>query len=173
MQKGVHCNLLILDKEDCIHYSTITSFCHVNDKNVKNEIIKKYEDYNKMTDSPSMYDESFNKLKDKGILNWYPWIGENFGKDGRSVLLVGDSHYKHNPPTYLRTNYTREVIEEWGLGDSDKQVFIRNLRFALIGNKRNLKIKNDFWQKVAFYNFVQRPMKNSSTPPIEEDFSEG
>lgn len=166
--EGFRCSILKLDARDQFSYSSIYSFCKAN--KIKNDVKKLYEIYDRKSKHSSDYDDLF---QDQSIFRWYPWIGSNYGKKQKRLLLVGDSHYMHKNPEYKFRDYTRTVIQRWGLGDSDKQVFNRNLRYALIGRKTTKEIKTDFWENVAFYNFVQEPMKTSSSSPSKKQFEEG
>jgi hypothetical protein len=127
-------------------------------------------------ESTTEYDEKFIFLKSKG-LTWLPWVGQAFPKrlPQQRLLIVGQSHYYKAPDQtaddYVRDPYsTRDVVSEQGYGTRTwKRIPI------LFFNKSEVDY-NSFWSNIAFYNFVQRPMKSlggQREQPSFEDYMSG
>lgn len=86
-----------------------------------------------------------------------PWVGARYRTDGVSgmrVLILGESHYG-DVGTESRS-FTIEVVRKWGQE--------KRLRFFTLTQKLVLgrgpgwvssEERAEFWERVAFYNFVQ------------------
>jgi hypothetical protein len=86
-----------------------------------------------------------------------PWVGSRYRTDGLSgvrLLILGESHYG-DAGTESRS-FTSEVVREWGQK--------KRLRFFTLTQKLvlgldpgwvSLEERMEFWERVAFYNFVQ------------------
>jgi hypothetical protein len=118
-------------------------------------------------------------------LTWLPWIGASFPircPDNR-LLIVAESHYSNEEdPAKIAADlrgilnnrdFTREVVRdsaterEWRNKTLDA---IPKLLFATPQIERQ-----KFWNDIAFYNFVQRPM-NCGTDrerPQPKEFEQG
>ena len=119
------------------------------------------------------FDSDFNEIPE---LRWLPWVGRRFSKrpqDAR-LLIVGESHYEENNTKYGQDpNFTRRVV-------SDHAITLRlrcrarmwqNLDRMLFGTVEYNRTR--FWNDVAFYNFIQRPMKNQKERPTWQDCVSG
>ncbi len=97
-----------------------------------------------------------------------PWIGpqyENGGLWNRKVLIVGESHYdewedgetpkviKHD----LQRGFTRGCVQEVVNGVRGARYWNR-VRNRLGGEEHENQTSAIFWNKVAFYNFIQSPV---------------
>lgn len=115
-----------------------------------------------------------------------PWVGSRYRTDGLSgvrVFILGESHYG-DAGTESRS-FTAEVVREWGQE--------KRLRFFTLTQKLVLGLgpgwvpseeRAEFWERVAFYNFVQcftgpepryRPIEDmwqSAAQPFLETLSE-
>lgn len=92
-----------------------------------------------------------------------PWIGSAFGRNnnalgGLRLMIVGESHYCPNEPHAVGTctpGRTRDCVKE-GAIDGSWSYFTRIL--YLISGRRKSEItanlNEEFWNSVAFYNFV-------------------
>ena len=85
-----------------------------------------------------------------------PWRGELYGLPNdlglpSRLLILGESHY--GGPEEYRRSLTREVIEDQWSGHSHRYFTI--VQRAVLGPSKEVNAK-DFWQSVAFYNFIQR-----------------
>lgn len=118
-------------------------------------------------------DNEFNSIENLG---WLPWVGINYltTQEGQKLLLIGESHY-YNPAEngsfekHLDNGFTRIVIQKVAIekeykGDKSGPKIFQNTHFTFLEND---KIKTDiFWNKVAYYNFIQTPMKKTKGRPI-------
>ena len=126
--------------------------------------------------------DSYNQLDNqllqiKGI-KWLPWIGNSYLSIPieKRVLIIGESHYHQNSQESIsqhnEIDFTRTVIK--GVSESNSPYntpIFRNLYKALYGD-----VKLDsllFWNQVAFYNFIQRPMSSNALRPTTDDFITG
>jgi hypothetical protein len=91
-----------------------------------------------------------------------PWRGPGYDKDGlwgRKVLIVGESHYdewdgvKH----YLPPSFTQECVQQVVDGSGGARYWPR-VRNRLSGEEHEAQPQAFFWNKVAFYNFIQSPV---------------
>lgn len=87
-----------------------------------------------------------------------PWVGERYlgeGLGGLRVLILGESHYgaagTENPLV------TRKVVEEHRTGTSAERHFtyIQRLVDPASASNPSQSERFQFWEKVAFANFVQ------------------
>jgi hypothetical protein len=121
------------------------------------------------------YDMLFEDLKDN-YLQYYPFVGENYKKAKEKILIVGESHYaentKESEEIHKHQNLTRAVINDKGINrDYRKTKTFTNFHKAIFTNDTFDSQK--FWDLLAFYNFVQRPMFSSKHRPIFKDFTDG
>lgn len=128
------------------------------------------------------YDESLSQIKG---LTWLPWIGDNFSKASRKILLVAESHYtkNDNAPIEEAKNIlkkdnllTREVIVECPINGEWQNNMFDNLHRCLVGTTDFNT--SELWDEVAFYNFVQKPMdyngeQGQKERPSRKDFLQG
>ena len=86
-----------------------------------------------------------------------PWVGERYELAelyGLRVLLLGESHYGKGDEDSF---FTRRVVKKWGQ-EKRHRFFTIIARFILHqGRKGRLTgaERREFWDKVAFYNYVQ------------------
>lgn len=129
------------------------------------------------------YETFFKNLEGKG-LKYFPWVGKNFDASEEKILIVGESVYNwgKNPDTIeiaqekLDLNdYARVIAFEHGTERiSPKQKFAENIEKAVSGKIFKNKEDNlEFWQNIAFHEFVQRPLKNIKIRPTIEDYKLG
>jgi hypothetical protein len=120
-------------------------------------------------------------MKDEILINanglkWLPWVGNNYESNDNKILIVGESHYhdetKESSEKHQDLKFTRKVIEELAI---DRYYYgtriFPNLHKALFRNDEF--DSNKFWNLVAFYNFVQRPMNTNKSRPDYKDFYNG
>ncbi len=112
-------------------------------------------------------DNSFDKhLLNISSLTWLPWIGKDFKKNSRRLLIVGESHYAlgDNDEDYQKRfreatdnkTFTRECIYESPVcGDWRNNTFDNIHRVILRSNDFDKEL---FWEQVVFYNFIPRLM---------------
>ena len=119
-------------------------------------------------------------------LKWLPWIGAKYFDTEQRLLIVGESHYllpkndkyyEKNKQEAEQPDFTRNVVQTYCLESTKPQLFYDNLNRCLFGkgdiSKIAFKDREKMWQQLAFYNFVQRPMKNNKKRPKSEDWDTG
>jgi hypothetical protein len=117
-------------------------------------------------------------------IRWHPWVGRSFGAVPHSrLLIVGESHYAR--PTGAETmeslvakleanpDFTREVIWDCPIeGDWGNRTLER---IEPIFSNSGKSTGTVFWERVAFYNLVQRIMRfeGTSERPTWDDLVAG
>ena len=119
------------------------------------------------------YDDAFSQIAD---LKWLPWVGENYNDNNIRILVVGESHYHDNTQQTINsshsTSFTREVVNDLAINSLNKRSpFFQNFHLALL--ETNEFDSTKFWNQVAFYNFIQKPMTTSMGRPPRQDFVDG
>ena len=92
------------------------------------------------------------------LVRFQPWVGKNchVGFNGLRTLVLGESHYHslNNPEINDSPNETIECIQEQVEGGWTK-AFWTKIAIALTGRTPTTTDKEQFWDSVAFYNYVQ------------------
>lgn len=134
-------------------------------------------------------DERLVKIKG---LTWLPWVGKEYQKSERRVLIVGESHYEKKQEkieTIMRDEllsraviYEYAILFDWGgqhnpTFDNLNRAFYNDKELAFSWNtEENIENRKQLWKSLAFYNFIQRPMLYNSEVkerPTSEDFCKG
>ncbi|HTV32040.1 MAG TPA: hypothetical protein VME69_02920 [Methylocella sp.] len=97
-------------------------------------------------------------------VNFNPWVGEHYatGLWGRKLLIIGESHYTqwdgetHN----LSHEITRECVLEILNGEGGAPYWSRVLN--RVGGDEYRSRRSDFWNQVAFYNFIQSQLNGGA-----------
>ena len=98
-------------------------------------------------------------------MKFKPWIGkryENRELFGLRILLLGESHY--GEPGEENENFTIDVVKYWGQKER-LRFFTITAKFLLgkgTGEWLSDNERSDFWEKVAFYNYIQELVGNNS-----------
>ena len=105
-------------------------------------------------------------------VNFRPWVGKNYkttGYKGKRILILGESHYCGNlsegkcplcSRDYMQADchsFTENVVFDYVYhyrGESYEQTFLCFER-AIIGKKLSQEEREDFWESVIFYNYLQ------------------
>lgn len=129
----------------------------------------------------NQYDPAFDKIS--GLYR-YPWIGNKFVERDYRILILGDSHYavdekgnesEEEVKRFKKDkNSTREVIN-CVINDVCSNESIWTMFRNLIATFTSItpdEVK-DLWSKVAFYNFIQEPMKKRDQEPSSEEEQDG
>lgn len=98
-----------------------------------------------------------------------PWKGGNYNeglRDGRRVLIVGESHYEADGSA----EFTRTTIQ--GLGIEKPYRFFEAIRQTACG-LNDAPEPADFWHRVAFANAVQEDMPDKTVRPTGEQMKAG
>lgn len=96
-----------------------------------------------------------------------PWIGARYaseGINGKRLLILGESHYGGEGCEYSR--FTSEVIRDMAL-EKGRLAFFSRVQRLVVGGRGGFSDleRADFWQRVAFYNFVQSALENPRDRP--------
>ena len=89
--------------------------------------------------------------------NFDPWVGSLYsegGLNGLKVLILGESHYGTPPES---RDFTSKIIKRWGQKEPSK-FYTKTQRVVSLDRKRGsipVTRRTEFWEKVAFYNYVQ------------------
>jgi hypothetical protein len=125
--------------------------------------------------------ETYSELIETGLdrefagipsLRWLPWVGRKFGTDNVSrLLIVGESHYMRQGPEFTEErrhreeqnqSFTREIVWECPICEDWPNPTLQKIARIVLGTSQYDPF--EFWQHVAFYNFVQRFMLYTDPP---------
>jgi hypothetical protein len=106
-------------------------------------------------------------------VRFIPWIGCNY-ESGKifpqRILVLGESHYTKkylNEPQINTRNYTRHIMQLWAV-QKNATFYSKVRNLILRASKRSVegyhdrKQRQNFWDSVAYYNFVQEYVGSSS-----------
>lgn len=122
--------------------------------------------------------EEFKKMVEIETLKWFPFIGEKYPDipTENRMLIIGESHYNDGTEDSISSvndiNHTKVMIEEDAMGQFPWPTKIMpNFHKAMF--REDEFLKEDFWNLISFYNFIQRPMHTLNDKPSPEDFNKG
>lgn len=112
-------------------------------------------------------DTQFRKVEN---LKWLPFVGDNYHKMNLKTLVVGESHH-YNPMEEINENFkdelfTRWIVDELGLCNreyDDTTKFFKTLNRMFADSN-----PSSFWDKIVFYNLIQREMAINKEQGINE-----
>ena len=84
-----------------------------------------------------------------------PWVGSKYWTEGLSgvrVFVLGESHYG-DAGTESRS-FTTEVVKEWAQEKRHRFFTVTQRLISGLGSETDEQ-RAEFWEHVAFYNFVQ------------------
>ena len=88
-----------------------------------------------------------------------PWKGSNYecGFGGLRTLVLGESHYQWDAEISIDgdPNLTIGLVNDQLSGEETK-AFWTKIAIAFLNRKPSLEDKIDFWNAVAFYNYIQQ-----------------
>ena len=129
------------------------------------------------------FDSDFKRMIESGHLLWKPWIGADWRAAERRILVVGESHYAAKPDAndvqakleewQNDPDGTREIVCEVGVDEWYASRFFGNLHRAFFGVDVHGEGRTALWRHLAFCNFIQRPMRDSSERPGPGEFYGG
>lgn len=100
-----------------------------------------------------------------------PWVGERYHSEGR-VLVVGESHHgpaRHNDDPHFTSSGIRAVIS----GSWSKLRYFKNLQRVFAAHLNlDETCKAQFWNGVAFYNYVQEMISRPGIAPSRRALNE-
>ena len=121
------------------------------------------------------WDDDLNKTSLKRL----PWIGINYPTSKQKILILGDSHYAE-----ADSEEDVEKIYNWFFEDKESTIKVvednsnHNFKFKFFEGLYKLfelettPKRKDFWEKIAFYNFVQEVMKEKDECPKTSHYNE-
>ena len=121
------------------------------------------------------FDDDFDEIS---LLERYPWVGINYSSGDCHVLIIGDSHYaidgsgnfsQESYDDFKSNKYSTRGIVTCAIEDSNSWNMFNGLHrlFHVDG----LDNRVSFWSNVAFYNFIQEPMRSTNEQPSVEHFA--
>ena len=124
------------------------------------------------------FDAPFAAAHQAGQIAWYPWVGKQYPSSSCKVLVVLESHYIN----WERTNEQAIKLPDFTRLTFATLLFPQHcwtsdtfppLTECLSGQNLSVDKRHLLWEKVALYNFVQRPMDNPEARPNARDFATG
>lgn len=133
------------------------------------------------------------ELEKEGV-KFLPWIGDDYekgiyydekgelrGGKGKKVLVLGESFYwgdedddaeeNNDDASHFVEDLIKQVINE--NPDFNIRTFIRFENAMAYKNKEwGLVARQDFWNHLIFYDYVQEPLKYPRLSPTEEQFKD-
>lgn len=107
-------------------------------------------------------------------IKFLPWIGKEYQKgiNGKKVLVLGESHYCAKESDAEPT-LTQEIIIDLFNADSPHEGYkntYTKFAKAIAGRDLGFTEKEQVWDSVAFYNYVQVPISEARVSPSAEEF---
>ena len=124
-------------------------------------------------------------------MNFKPWVGKNYqstGYKGKRILVLGESHYcikdleqggrcfpyckkenMHNDCFSKTQDVMKEFVYEYN-GAKYLQTFLCFER-SVLGKELSQQEREDFWQSVIFYNYIQFSQSGARTAPQPEQWA--
>jgi hypothetical protein len=98
-------------------------------------------------------------------VRFQPWIGQNCDSRSPKLLVLGTSHSRwekvKKTPDYFITN---SVIGYWSTSKQTKK-FFSNIAATCTGHLPSYEERVEFWNSVAFYNYIQEFVGASPRQP--------
>ncbi|HEY5043465.1 MAG TPA: hypothetical protein VIK53_15850 [Verrucomicrobiae bacterium] len=102
-----------------------------------------------------------------------PWVGNRYateGIGGKRLLILGESH--HGGETCNYSTFTSQVIRDEAVGEKShkRRNFFGRAHRLIVGGRGGFSYakREDFWSRVAFYNFIQSALDNPRDRPTNE-----
>ncbi len=106
---------------------------------------------------------------------FFPWIGKKYKKGGifgKKILILGEAHYCETPDNCGACRpgerndcnaMTKKVIENQ-ISDTGKKhaIFTKLAKLFLDKDSLSEADKNDFWNSVSYYNYVQTSVSDKA-----------
>lgn len=81
-----------------------------------------------------------------------PWKGRNYGNNNKRLFILGESHYGDDKSD-ATIRYTKQYCE----GKFSARFW--TITMQIVSGKHNSELNRfEFWNNVAFYNFIQEPV---------------
>lgn len=103
-------------------------------------------------------DGATSRKTELGNVYFKPWVGSQYPKGNVKLLLLGESHYDERKPS---PSFTIDLIHEYANGEWTHRYWTQIMQ--VVSGKRYLEIdKHSFWNKYAFYNYIQELVAGSA-----------
>lgn len=122
-------------------------------------------------------EQTHDELTQLCNLTWLPWVGKEYFECKTRFLIIGDRHYldpykPEDNPARLKDDYTQRVIgEDVMYGEYYGNTTFPNLLRAIKGDGKF--DQEQFWNRVAYHNIIQRPMSSIFERPRPVDYIKG
>lgn len=107
-------------------------------------------------------------------LTWRPWIGENYENATFKILIIGESHYlaRSSDKGSLEESiekHSNKDFTRWVISDVANDRFSNKIYKVLnkVFNLQSTQEIAEFYNNIAFYNFVQTPVSNIKLRPTD------
>lgn len=108
-------------------------------------------------------------------VRFLPWVGRYYSKGiaGKRIIVLGESHYcasvKDAIPE-LTINIIKDLFDPNSEHEGYKNTYTKFER-ALTGKPLSFAEKEEIWNSVLFYNYVQVPLSGARIAPTSEEFA--
>lgn len=109
-------------------------------------------------------------------VKFYPWIGKNWGVSfgGKLILVLGESHYCASPADAypgMTWDIIKDLFDPNSPHEPYKNTYTKFAK-ALSGKFDRMTIadKEELWESVAFYNYIQEPLTGPRIAPSDAQF---
>ncbi|OGR29068.1 MAG: hypothetical protein A2091_01870 [Desulfuromonadales bacterium GWD2_61_12] len=96
-------------------------------------------------------------------VNFLPWIGDAYfeNKWNGNLLILGESHYSvDDDDKYATRQLTKDYIDnKWS------HPFWTNIMQVVTGAHHSQQSRENFWQTVSFYNYIQASLDEARMAP--------
>ena len=101
-----------------------------------------------------------------------PWVGSAYtmGIEGKRMMALGESHYCANPCD-ADSGMTNRIIRLLFEPDREHEGFMNTytkFERALAGKPLSLAEKEQWWNRILFYNYVQSPISGPRKEPTRQ-----
>lgn len=107
-------------------------------------------------------------------VHFLPWVGNNYAKgiNSKRVMVLGESHYCADKSEAV-PELTRQIIRDLFAGSEHEGYKNTYTKFerALAGKPLSIAEKEQVWNSVVFYNYVQTPISEARTAPTAQEFA--
>lgn len=107
-------------------------------------------------------------------IKFQPWVGKQYekGLHAKRVLVLGESHYCSDTNDAI-PSLTQDIIKDLYDANSPhepyKNTYTKFVK-ALVGRDIDFNDKQQIWNSIAFYNFVQVPISGARVAPTPKEF---
>lgn len=121
-------------------------------------------------------------------INFKPWVGKNYlskGFRGKRILVLGESHYCISPlkeggkcfPLCKKKNmntacfdFTNDVMNDilYGYNGEPYMRTFTCFERSVLGKELNQKEREEFWESVIFYNYIQYALSGPGLAPQDD-----